>query len=149
MQTETRRDVSVGVGLLRDWATILPKSATIFGGWVRKKIMIKNGLYTLTATALDGVDGEVGGVLILHDGKWYGGDSYVFYTGTYDCSHGKWKGEMTSQEHTPTKRPMAERHQHIGFSGTYNDTGAKADATALVGEKSIRYDATLRLLVAV
>ena len=114
-----------------------------------KKIMIKNGLYTLTATALDGVDGEVGGVLILHDGKLYGGDSYVFYTGTYDCSHGKWKGEMTSQEHTPTKRPMAERHQHIGFSGTYNDTSAKADAKALVGEKSIRYDATLRLLVAV
>jgi len=107
--------------------------------------MIKNGLYTLTATALDGVDGEVGGVLILHDGKLYGGDSYVFYTGTYDCSHGKWKGEMTSQEHTPTKRPMAERHQHIGFSGTYNDTSAKADAKALVGEKKypIRCDVAL------
>ena len=109
--------------------------------------MIKNGLYLLTAVAIDGVDVEVGGVLILHDGKLYGGDSYVFYTGTYDCSDGNWTGEMISQEHTPTTRPMAERVQHIEFSGTYNDTGAEADATALVGKRRIRYDATLRLLV--
>jgi hypothetical protein len=56
---------------------------------------------------------------------------------------------MTSQEHTPTGRPMVERAQHIGFLGTYNDTGAKVDAIALVGEQSVRYDATLRLLLAV
>ena len=57
--------------------------------------------------------------------------------------------ELTSQEHTPTTRPMAERVQHIGFLGTYNDAGAKVDAMALVGERSIRYDARLRLLVTV
>ena len=50
--------------------------------------MIKNGLYSLAAVAIDGVDVEVGGVLILRDGKLHGGDSYVFYTGTYDCSDG-------------------------------------------------------------
>ena len=44
---------------------------------------------------------------------------------------------------------MAEQVQHIGFSGTYNDTIAEADATVLVGKQRIRYDATLRLLVAV
>jgi hypothetical protein len=44
---------------------------------------------------------------------------------------------------------MAERVQHIGFLGTYNDAGAKVDAMALVGERSIRYDARLRLLVTV
>jgi hypothetical protein len=42
---------------------------------------------------------------------------------------------------------MAARVQHIGFLGTYNDAGAKADAMALVGEQSVRYDAKLRLLV--
>ena len=47
--------------------------------------MIKNGLYSLTAVAIDGVDVEVGGVLMLRDGKLQGGDSYVFYTGTYAC----------------------------------------------------------------
>jgi hypothetical protein len=111
--------------------------------------MIKNGLYSLAAVVVDGVDVEVGGVLILQDGKLHGGDSYVYYTGTYECSDGKWKGDMTSQEHTPTTRPMEERVQRIRFSGTYNDAGAEADATALVGRQRIRYDATLRLLVAV
>ena len=66
----------------------------------------------------------------------------------YECSAGKCQGKMTSREHTPTTRPMAARVQHIGFLGTYNDVGAKADAMALVGEQSIRYDAALRLLVA-
>ena len=77
--------------------------------------MIKNGLYSLAAVAVDGVDVEVGGVLILQDGKLHGGDSYVYYTGTYECSDGKWKGDMTSQEHTPTTRPMEERVQRIRF----------------------------------
>lgn len=95
------------------------------------------------------MDVEVGGVLILRDGKVHGGDSYVFYTGTYECSGDRWKGEMISREHTPTTRPMAEQVQHIGFSGTYNDTVAEADATVLVSKQRIRYDATLRLLVAV
>jgi hypothetical protein len=111
--------------------------------------VIKNGLYSLTAVALDGVGVEVGGVLMLRDGKLQGGDSYVYYTGTYDCSDGKWKGEMTSREHTPTTRPPVERVQHIRFSGVYNDTCAEADATALVGKQRLRYDALLRLLAEV
>ena len=111
--------------------------------------MMKNGLYSLAAVAIDGVDVEVGGVLILRDGKMLGGDSYIYYTGTYKCSDGKWNGDMTSKEHTPTTRPMLERVQRIQFSGTYNDAGAEADATALVGKQRIRYDATLRLLVPV
>ena len=51
--------------------------------------MIKNGLYSLAAVSLDGVDAEVGGVLILRDGHITGGDSFVFYAGTYECSDGK------------------------------------------------------------
>ena len=79
-----------------------------FGGFA-EAIMISNGLYSLIAVAIDGVDVEVGGVLILRGGQLHGGDSFVFYTGTYDSSDGKWKGEMISQEHTPTTRPVAER----------------------------------------
>jgi hypothetical protein len=110
--------------------------------------MIKNGLYSLSATSPE-IEGEVGGVLILREGTVRGGDAFVYYTGTYDCTDGRWKGKMTSLEHTPTTRPPAERVQHIAFSGTYTDSSAKADATALVGGQHIRYDATLRLLVAV
>jgi hypothetical protein len=101
-------------------------------------IMIKNGLYSLNAITRDGVADGVGGVLILRDGQMHGGDAYVFYTGSYECSAGNWQGKMTSQEHTPTGRPMAARVQHIGFIGTYNDAGAKVDAMALIGEQSIR-----------
>jgi hypothetical protein len=110
--------------------------------------MIKNGLYSLNATPRDGVDCEVGAVLILQDGKLLGGDAYVYYTGNYECTAGRWQGKMTSQEHTPTTRPVEARVQHIGFLGTYDDAGAKADAVALVGEQSIRYDAILRFLAA-
>ena len=112
--------------------------------------MIKNGLYSLNATSRDEAATEVGGVLVLRDGHIRGGDAFVFYTGNYECyASGSWRGKMTSQEHTPTGRPMAARIQHIGFFGTYNNVGAKVDAMALVGEHSVRYDATLRLLLAV
>lgn len=112
-------------------------------------MMIKNGLYALTAISRDGVADEVSGVLILRDGQVHGGDAFVYYTGNYESSAGKWQGRITSQEHTPTGRPMATTIQHIGFLGTYNDAGAKVDAMALVGEQSIRYDVTLRLLIAI
>ncbi len=48
------------------------------------------------------------GVLMLHDGKLHGGDSFFYFIGTYSCSDGKLKGEMTHQEHTkaPIWRPM-------------------------------------------
>jgi hypothetical protein len=108
--------------------------------------MIRNGIYSLIALAIDGVDVEVGGVLILLDGKIYGGDSYVFYEGSYECSAGNWKGEMISREHTPTNRPTVERVQHIKFSGTYDDASVEADATVPVGKQHIRYTATLQLL---
>jgi T3SS negative regulator,GrlR len=140
--------MTTGPAGMRDSVTILPMLAMFFGG-CPGTIMIRNGLYSLTDVGIDGVDVEVGGVLILRDGQIHGGDSFVFYTGTYDSSDGKWKGEIISQEHTPTTRPVAERVQHFGFSGIYNDAGVEADATALVGKQRIRYDATLRLLAAI
>jgi T3SS negative regulator,GrlR len=112
--------------------------------------MIRNGLYSLNSKALDGVSGGASGVLVLREGTLYGGDSFFYYVGTYSSSNGRWKGEMTSQEHTkaPTTRPMAGRVVNVGFSGTYTDEGAEAGATALIGKRSVRYDAILRLLVA-
>jgi len=106
--------------------------------------MIWNGHYSLNATSRDGADGDVGGVPILRDGQLHGGDAYVYYTGSYEC----WRGKMTSQEHTPTTRPMTVKVQHMGLFGTYNDDGAKIDAMDIVGEHSIGYHATLRLLIA-
>src|SRR3954452_19937863 len=111
-------------------------------------MMIKNGIYSLSAVSIDGDGVEVGGVLILNDGKVQGGDSYVFYIGTYESSDGKWKGEMISREHTPTTRPAIERVQRVEFSGTYDEAVAEADANVFVGKQRIRYDAILRFLTA-
>ena len=108
--------------------------------------MIKNGIYSLSALVIDGPDVEVGGVLILYNGRIHGGDSFVFYEGTYDSTDGKWKGEIISREHTPTTRPISERVQKIEFRGNYNDAGAKASATAVAGKQRVRYAATLRFL---
>jgi hypothetical protein len=110
--------------------------------------MIRNGIYALGALAIDGADVDVGGILILYDGKIHGGDSFVYYVGNYYSSDGKWSGEMISREHTATTRPIDERVQHISFRGNYTDAGAEANATAVVGKKRIRYDATLRFLAA-
>jgi hypothetical protein len=112
--------------------------------------MIRNGLYLLSTKALDGIEGGSNAVLELHDGTICGGDAFFYFLGTYHCFDGRWKGEITSQEHTPAPatRPMARRIVSIGFSGTYTDKSAEAGATALVGKQSIRYEAKLRLLKA-
>jgi hypothetical protein len=112
--------------------------------------MIKNGFYSYGSKALDGVDGGDSGVMVLRDGGILGGTSFFYFIGTYSCSGGRWKGEITHQEHNPapqTHYPMAGRIVTAGFAGTYTDEGAEFEATALVGKRSLRYHAGLRLLM--
>ena len=98
----------------------------------------------------DGIKGGDNGVVVLRDGTIRGGDSFFYFFGTYSCSGNKWKGELTSQEHTPTlaTRPFARKIAAIGFSGTYTDDGAENQNTALLGKQSVRFKTTLRLLIA-
>jgi hypothetical protein len=113
---------------------------------------IGNGLYSIHIRMLDGVDGGNSGVMMLHDGRIRGGDAFFDYIGAYSSANGKWKGEIVNREHTPAKgeRPLFGGHEvGIGFSGTYNDDGAEAEATALAGKRSIRFKADLRKLVGV
>lgn len=98
---------------------------------------------------LDGLKGTNTGVLVLRDGMLRGGDSYFYYIGSYSFADGRWKGELINQEHTPTygTRPLfGRRDVGIGFSGTYTDEGAEADAMALAGKTSIRFKAVMKLL---
>lgn len=113
---------------------------------------MQNGLYSLQIEMLDGVQGRNSGVILLHDGVIRGGDAHFYYLGSYTFAEGKWKGELTNHEHTPTggQRPVfGGKDVGIGFSGTYDETGAVADATALAGKRSIRFRAELRMLVPV
>jgi len=111
---------------------------------------IRNGLYSITTTLLDGVHGGQTGVSVLRNGTMLGGGSVLYHFGSYHCSGGKWKGEVTSQEHSPTidVRPFAGYIASMGFAGTYTDDGAEFEATALVGRRSIRLKTVFRLLIA-
>lgn len=111
---------------------------------------MKNGLYSLRIDMLDGVEGSNTGVMVMRDGIIRGGDTYFYYVGSYSFADGKWKGELINHEHTPTygERPVFGRKEvGIGFTGTYSDDSAEADAMALAGKQSIRFTAKLRLLV--
>ena len=111
---------------------------------------IVNGLYCIHLRMLDGVEGGLTGVMLLNDGCIPGGDASSYYLGTYTSENGRWKGQILNQEHTPAKGNNSVFGGHevgIGFSGTYTDKGAEAEATALAGKRSIRFKAVLRKLV--
>jgi hypothetical protein len=112
--------------------------------------MIRNGLYALRVELQDGIEGGDSGVVVLRDGKIRGGDSHFYFIGSYSCAGGKWKGEVTSQEHAPAlaTRPFARKIGTIGFTGIYTDDGAESDNTALLNKQSIRFKTILRLLIA-
>lgn len=111
---------------------------------------IRNGLYHIRIEMLDGVQGGNQGVMVLRDGTMRGGDSFFFAYGSYTSADGKWKGELTNEEHSPSfdERPVWGRKVvTIGFSGTYSDETAYGEGMALAGKQSIRFKGNLRLLV--
>jgi len=88
--------------------------------------------------------------MVLRDGTMRGGGGYYYTIGSYTCSGGKWKGEMTSREHSPiaVTYPWARKVLTIGFTGTYSDGAAEFEATALAGKQSFRFKSVYRLLFA-
>jgi hypothetical protein len=142
------RAFSCGEDLIRAYRCGYPVSGTIKRRAINS--MIRNGLYHITVEMLDSVQGGNQGVMIVRDGTLRGGDSFFYAYGTYTAANGKWKGEVTNQEHSPTygERPVWERKVvTIGFTGTYTDDSAESDGIALAGKQSIRFKSKLRLLV--
>src|SRR5262245_24045865 len=110
---------------------------------------ITSGLYSINIRMLDGLAGGQTGVMLLLDGRILGGDAFFYYLGAYSSANGRWKGEFVNQEHTAAKdeHPLFGGHEvGIGFSGRCSADGAEIEATALVGKRSIRFAATLKLI---
>jgi hypothetical protein len=110
---------------------------------------IINGLYSIHIQTLDGIEGANTGVMLFHDGRILGGDGFFYYLGSYSSANGRWKAEILNQEHTPAKGevPLFGGHQvGIGISGTCDAQGAQAEAVALVGTRSVRCKAVLKLM---
>ena len=111
---------------------------------------MKNGLYSIHVTLQDGRSGKGSGVVLFRDGKILGGDAYLFYTGSYVVRGDTFKGEVLVQRHTrsPDGNPLfgGPEPVGVGVSGTFTDTAAVMDGTALVGKASQIFTATLRFL---
>jgi hypothetical protein len=112
---------------------------------------MKNGLYSIHIHMLDGVKGRDSGILILRNGVFIGGGPYFWSTGSYTVGNGTWKGQLTTNQHTPFAdrfvRPLfAGQEVSSGFSGTFADDRAEVFGTTLVGNRSLSFRATLKKL---
>ena len=112
---------------------------------------MKNGLYSIHVTLLDGRVGKGSGVIIFRDGQILGGDTYLFYTGSYTTKGNTFKGEVLVQRHTSPRNndnPLfgGPAPVGIGVTGTFTDTRVEMTGTALVGKASQIFGATLRKL---
>jgi hypothetical protein len=112
---------------------------------------MKNGLYSIHTWMLDGVKGRASGVIILRDGVLLGGDPYFWSVGSYTVGNGTWKGNLVTNQHTPSRDNMVSplfhgREVATGFSGTYRDDDSEVFGTTLAGSRSLSFRATLRWL---
>lgn len=107
-----------------------------------------NGLYLIVTEMLEGGHGHASGVIVLLDGRIVGGDSHFYYTGSYTAGHGRWRGELTTIQHTRSAGVLplfGGREVTTGFSGTYTADSAEAHGAALVGKTSVRIHSRLEL----
>ena len=90
---------------------------------------MKNGLYVLEISMLDGVVGVNRGVMELFDGEIRGGDPYFYYVGSYSFAGGYWRGELVTGN-TPRiwvrGRSSAARKSASGSTGRMTTTAPKA-----------------------
>ena len=110
---------------------------------------MKNGLYSIHVTMLDGHPDRGAGVMLLRDGEICGGNDSLSWAGSYTVSGRKWKGELLTSPHSlppGVPRVFEDRDSSIGFSGTFEDERAEALGTALLGKASLRFNITLRWL---
>jgi hypothetical protein len=84
--------------------------------------------------------------MVFRDGTMLGGGANFYTVGSYICSEGKWKGDITVQEHIICTDPWARRVFTIGFSGTYTIDTAQHHGVALLGKQFTRLDVKFRLL---
>jgi hypothetical protein len=111
---------------------------------------MKNGLYSIHVSLLDGRVGKGSGVVVFRDGKIVGGDAYLYYIGSYTVRDNTFKGEVLIQRHTssPDDNPLfgGPNPVGVGVTGTFTETRGEMTGTALVGKASQIFGATLRRL---
>jgi hypothetical protein len=112
---------------------------------------MKNGLYSVHIHMLDGVKGSDSGIFILRDGVLFGGGPHFWSTGFYTVGNGTWKGELTTNQHTPFSDPFVRpllggQEVTSGFSGSFVADQTEVFGTTLAGNRSLSFRATLKKL---
>ena len=112
---------------------------------------MKNGLYAVQFRTLDGGNSLASGVVVIQDGAVYGGDGFLYYTGSYSFKGGQVKGELVLHQHTPYPPGSTPFFGSgdiggVGVSGTYEGDTVELFGTALVGKKSVSLRTTMRKL---
>ena len=98
-----------------------------------------NGLYKVR---FETPRGNGTGVVVLKDGHLWGGDSSMFYTGTYTVQDGAFTGKLVTNVHTiaPHKPSIFGRDiVHITLKGTFSrDFGEVTGSAREVPDVSFR-----------
>jgi hypothetical protein len=124
--------------------------ADFTGSEIESDLRVRDGLYNLTIVMSGPKRGHATGIVVLRGGVILGGDSFFYYTGSYTFRSGRWRGEMTVNQHTEApglNLVFGGREVTCGFSGTYSAGAADIDGTALVGSNSVQFRAHLTLRV--
>src|SRR6266700_360889 len=93
--------------------------------------IMKNGLYSIHVSLQDGRSGKGSGVIMFRDGKIFGGDAYLFYTGSYTSKGDTFKGEVLVQRHTssPDVNPLFGGPSPVEYQVTCYSAACSSGAT--------------------
>lgn len=116
-----------------------------------------DGLYSIHVTTLDGHGGKGSGVIAFHNGRIFGGDAYLYYSGTYTLQEQTFKGEVVISQHTRARdvKPLfgsagnnqAQQPVGVGISGVFTATGGEIKGAAFQNKQSLLFAATLNKLI--
>ena len=109
----------------------------------------KNGLYSIYTEMTEGGRGRADGInRCCRTDAWPAVDSHFYYTGTYTAGNGKWRGELTTKEHTKSvgelplfggREVTTRLHRQLCRRRIVTASG-----TALVGKTSVMLDVKLK-----
>ncbi len=117
-----------------------------------------NGLYSIHVATLDGHGGKGSGVIAFQNGRIFGGDAYLYYSGSYELTASSFKGEVVVSQHTRAidAKPLfggsgsSQNAQPVGIgvSGTFTESGGEMNGAAFQNKQSLLFKATLKKLIA-
>ena len=104
---------------------------------------MRNGLYKVHFTTQLG---SGAGVVVLRDGRLYGGDSSMYYVGDYTLNGDHFTADVRTDRHTSNLSPvLGVDRAHITLTGIYSNESVEAEGNARENP-DVSFRANLRFL---